>query len=70
MLCHIVTGLRHLVARLASMRLSQASVAEMQQDAVRSLHSRAYNESPPAFGRAELLGRRSFQKSSMLNSEK
>jgi hypothetical protein len=31
MLCHIVTGLRHMLFRLASMRVSQASVAEMLQ---------------------------------------
>jgi hypothetical protein len=31
MLCHIVTGLRHLLLRPASMRISQASVAEMLQ---------------------------------------
>jgi hypothetical protein len=30
-LCHIVTGLRHLLFRVASMRVSQASVAEMLQ---------------------------------------
>jgi hypothetical protein len=31
MLCHIVTGLRHLLLRVASMRVSQASVAKMLQ---------------------------------------
>src|SRR5262245_13217010 len=31
MLCHIVTGLRHLLFRRASMRVSQASVAKMLQ---------------------------------------
>ena len=31
MICHIVTGLRHLLFRVASMRVSQASVAEMLQ---------------------------------------
>jgi hypothetical protein len=31
MLCHIVTGLRHLLFRVASMHVSQASVAEMLQ---------------------------------------
>jgi hypothetical protein len=34
MLCHIVTGLRHLLFRLAAMRVSQASVAKMLQGAL------------------------------------
>jgi hypothetical protein len=34
MLCHIVTGLRHLLLAVASMRVSQASVAKMLQGAL------------------------------------
>lgn len=49
MLYDIVTGLRHLPVRLASMRVSQASVAEMLQTLRGLCIPRAYNEKPAAF---------------------
>jgi hypothetical protein len=50
MLCHIVTGLRHLLFRVPSMHVSQASVAEMLQKfsgPAGSNGPRAQNKKPP-----------------------